>query len=87
MSIRSFGRNNDTIQNNRDAPTARKQNNPSGDIKARFDKSLHTMILKPKMEYATKHAICPINLLLSLNISIIPVINVSNLKNKAQKYK
>lgn len=37
-----------------------RQNILRGDISSPSVKSLHTIILKPKMAYAIKHDICPI---------------------------
>lgn len=59
LSTFSLGINNDINQNKPPAPMALRQKIVSGDSKCPLVKSLHTIILKPKMAYAAKQAKCP----------------------------
>jgi len=43
------------------APIDRKQNSAMGEMALLLVRSLHTMMFTPKIAYAIKHAICPID--------------------------
>ena len=55
FSTFSLGINSDISQNNPPAPNERKQKIVSGDSSCPLVKSLQTMMLNPKIAYATKH--------------------------------
>ena len=59
LSTFSLGINNDINQNKPPAPMALRQKMVSGESKCPLVKSLHTIMLKPKMAYAAKQAKCP----------------------------
>jgi hypothetical protein len=59
LSTLSFGKKSDISQNNIPAPNERNVKSASGDIAPLDVKSLQTTILRPKIRYAVKQAICP----------------------------
>ena len=58
-STRSFGRKNEISQNSEPAPSERNVKSASGENTLLEVKSLHTTMLRPKIRYAVKQAICP----------------------------
>jgi len=55
----SFGLNSEMNQKRIPAPDERSVKRASGEIVLLDVKSLHTMMLSPKIRYAVKHAMCP----------------------------
>lgn len=72
----SQGQNRDMIQNSSPAPNALSVKIAIGEIRCPPVRSLHTMILTPKIAYAVKHAACPASLLL-FSILDYPVLRFS----------
>jgi hypothetical protein len=56
LSTFSFGMNRDTNQKSEPAPKERKVNIPRGGMKPSPVRSLQTMMLNPKIEYAIRPA-------------------------------
>lgn len=59
FSTTSFGLNSEISQKRAPAPNERSVKRASGVIVLLDVKSLHTIMLSPKIRYAVKHAICP----------------------------
>ena len=61
LSTFSFGMNRDRIQKREPAPMERRQKMARGEIRPPLVRSLQTIMLNPKMEYAIRQARWPAN--------------------------